>query len=95
MEKQSKLKVIDRSEIVMDDILFLGAGDQAQVDGSRAEPAHVGVAVEQIRRYLLIIRRSRRRHHIHRSLVEAVKCAVFDVVGKSARARKEHSRGCN
>ena len=31
--RDGELKVIDRSEIVMDDILFLGAGDQAQVDG--------------------------------------------------------------
>ena len=31
--RDGELKVIDRSEIVMDDLLFLGAGDQAQVDG--------------------------------------------------------------
>ena len=35
--RDGELKVIDRSEIVIDDILFLGPGDQAQVDGSVIE----------------------------------------------------------
>ncbi len=35
--RDGELRVIDRSEIVLDDILFLGPGDQAQVDGEVLE----------------------------------------------------------
>ncbi len=35
--RDGELQVIDRSDIVLDDILFLGPGDQAQVDGEVLE----------------------------------------------------------
>lgn len=69
--RDGELKVIDRADIVLDDVLFLGPGDQAQVDGDVIEEHSL-----EMDESLLTGESSTRRKHVGETVYSGSYCVT-------------------